>query len=242
LLADDEAIAIHRLQQSLAVWPHIQIIGEARDGHTAIVMINTLRPDLVFLDIQMPGFNGFEVLKQLIHYPAIVFVTTYESYAIDAFEKNALDYLLKPVDPERLAITIQRITQKQTDQDTLLQKITQLIAGPSYITTIPVKTGDSIRLIHISEVCYFEAKDKYVVIHTTREKHLTEYTLQYLQRGLPANFLRIHRSYIVNKVMIREMHKYFKGTLLLTMADKHNTQIRTAASYHDTVKNSLLNL
>lgn len=109
LLVDDEEIAIHRLKKALSAYPQLKIVAEVKDGKSAIAFINSQRPDLVFLDIQMPEFNGFEVLNHLTYMPLIVFVTAYEEYAIKAFEKNSLDYLLKPVEADRLSITIKRI-------------------------------------------------------------------------------------------------------------------------------------
>ena len=130
LLVDDEEIAIHRLKKELAVYPVINIIGEAHDGIAAVEIINSLRPELIFLDIQMPGLNGFEVISRLDYMPMVVFVTAFEEYAIRAFEKNSLDYLLKPIESKRLAITIARITEKSiTDNETVL-KIRQLIKYP----------------------------------------------------------------------------------------------------------------
>jgi two-component system, LytTR family, response regulator len=225
LLVDDEEIAIQRLKKALSLYPRIKVIGEATNGRAAIEFINSQRPDLVFLDIQMPEFNGLEVLHYLEYAPLIVFVTAYEEYAIKAFEKDSLDYLLKPVEEERLALTIKRI---------LLQK------PPAAITTIPVKTGNKIQLVHISDVCFFEAKDKYVMLHTRDEEKLIEYSLNYLQDRLPAEFVRIHRSFIVNKLKIREIHKYFKGTFVISMNDVKSSEIKSAYSYYDAIKDKIL--
>lgn len=243
LLVDDEEIAIHRLKKALQHHPQITIIGEATSGSSAITAINTQQPDLVFLDIQMPEINGFEVLTHLTHTPLIVFVTAYEEYAIQAFEKNSLDYLLKPVENHRLAITIKRILDNKAGHTSILQKIAALVStqpAKNTITTIPVKTGTKINLVHVADICFLEAKDKYVYLHTHDEAKLIEYPLTWLQDRLPNEFVRIHRSLIINKLKIREIHKYFKGTYIITINDAKGTRLKTAYSYNDTIHNKLL--
>jgi two-component system LytT family response regulator len=241
ILVDDEEVAIHRLRQSLANYPSIKIIAEATNGLEAVKLINSQRPELVFLDIQMPGLNGFEVLNMLEYTPLIVFVTAYEEYAIKAFEKNSLDYLLKPVEQERLAITIKRIMEQENQQNTL-SKIKQLITenNTKCITTIPVKLGNKINLVPVSEIYFFEATDKYISIHTKEEVKLIDYSLTYLQDRLPDKFMRVHRTFIINTLKIKEIHKYFKGTYLLVMQDHKNTKIKAAYSYSKAIKSQLL--
>lgn len=243
LLVDDEDIAIYRLKKALESYPQIKIIGEAQDGKTAVSLINGQRPDLVFLDIQMPEMNGFEVLNYLEYAPLIVFVTAYEEYAIKAFEKNSLDYLLKPVENERLAITIGRVLQNRKGEDDVLQKIKMLFnenQPKDVITTIPVKSGNKITLVNVSDICFFEAKDKYVFIHTQEGEKLVDYPLGYLQERLPEQFLRVHRGYIINKLKIREIHKYFKGTYILVMNDLKGSKIKSAYSYSEEIRVKLL--
>lgn len=243
LLVEDEAVAIHRLRQALLAYPAIKIIGEARDGLEAVSLINSVKPDLVFLDIQMPGFTGFEVLEKIEHYPAIVFVTAYEEYAVKAFEKNSLDYLLKPVEAARLAITIERVLQHIPPSQDSLMRIKQLASSAGIaqtISTIPVKTGNKIILVPIAEVCFFEAKDKYVYVHTGASEMLVDYSLTYLQERLPAEFIRVHRGYIINKLKVKEIHKYFKGTFVIRMLDGKTTGIKSAYSYYDDIRAKLL--
>jgi two-component system LytT family response regulator len=245
LLVDDEEVAIHRLKTALQRYPQVKIIGEARDGPSAVAFINNRRPDLVFLDIRIPEFNGFEVLNHLEYTPLIVFVTAYEEYAIKAFEKNSLDYLLKPVEDERLALTIQRIIQNRTGGTELLQKIRKLInenKAESKISTIPVKTGNRILLVHVADICFFEAKDKYVSVHTQNEEKFIEYPLNYLESRLPAEFVRINRGLIINKLKIREIHKYFKGTFVLVMNDQKGSKLKSSYSYYDVIKSKLLSI
>ncbi|WP_159469943.1 LytTR family DNA-binding domain-containing protein [Dyadobacter sp. 3J3] len=243
LLVDDEDIALYRIKKALESYPQIKIIGEAKDGKTAVRLINDLRPDLVFLDIQMPEMNGFEVLNCLDYLPLIVFVTAYEEYAIKAFEKNSLDYLLKPVADDRLGITIKRVFESKTGEADVIQKIKMLInenRPKDAITTIPVKSGNKIILIHVSDICFFEAKDKYVYIHTHESEKLIDYPLGYLQERLPEEFLRVHRGFIVNKLKIREIHKYFKGTYILVMNDIKESKIKSAYTYSEEIRAKLL--
>ncbi len=191
----------------------------------------------------MPEMTGFEVLNYLDYLPLIVFVTAYEEYAIKAFEKNSLDYLLKPVEDERLAITIKRVLESKAGEDDVLQKIKMLINDnqpKDIVTTIPVKSGNKITLIHVSDICFFEAKDKYVYIHTNEGENLVDYPLGYLQERLPEQFLRVHRGFIINKLKIREIHKYFKGTYILVMNDSKSSKIKSAYSYSEEIRVKLL--
>ncbi len=243
LLVDDEQVAIDRLKKLLGGWPFVNIIGQTRDGRSAVTIINNQRPDLVFLDIRMPGLNGFEVLQQLLYTPMIVFTTAYEEYAVKAFEKNSLDYLLKPVEGERLALTMKKIIQNKAGDQDLLLKIQQMVGYEKIkdrISTIPVKTGNKITLVHVSDIIFLEAKEKYVAIHMKEGEKLIEYSLAWLEHRLPEEFLRVHRSFIINKLKIREIQKYFKGTFILVMDDVKSTKIKTAYSYSETIRTKLL--
>jgi two-component system LytT family response regulator len=243
LLVDDEQVAIDRLTKLLGAWPFVNIIGQAKDGRSAVTIINSHRPDLVFLDIRMPGLNGFEVLQQLSYTPLVVFTTAYEEYAVKAFEKNSLDYLLKPVEGERLALTMKRIIQNKAGDQGLLLKIQQLIGfekTKDRISTIPVKTGNKIIPVHVADIIFLEAKEKYVTIHLKEGEKLIGYSLSWLEHRLPEEFLRVHRSFIVNKLKIREIQKYLKGTFILVMDDAKNSKIKTAYSWSDTIRAKLL--
>jgi len=243
LLVDDEEVAIRRLRQMLSRYPDISIIGEAADGPSAVAIINERRPELVFLDIQMPGLDGFGVLGGLDYTPMIVFLTAYEEYAVKAFEKESLDYLLKPVEAERLDLTIQRVARNRATDGSILEKIQRLIDGiraADTITTIPVKAGNRIQLVSVADVYFFAAKDKYVMVHEREGQRLIEYPLSWLEHRLPPEFIRVHRGYIVNKVKIREIHRFLKGTFVIIMDDGASTAIKTAWSYSETVKARLL--
>jgi two-component system LytT family response regulator len=243
LLADDEEVAIRRLRQMLARYPDIDIIGEAMDGPSAVAIINERRPELVFLDIQMPGLDGFGVLGRLDYMPMIVFLTAYEEYAVKAFEKESLDYLLKPVEAERLDLTIQRVARNRATDGSMLEKIRRLVDGvrtADTISTIPVKASNRIQLVPVADVYFFSAKDKYVMVHERQGERLIEYPLSWLEQRLPPEFVRVHRGYIVNKLKIREIHKFLKGTFVIIMDDGPGSAIKTAWSYSETVKARLL--
>lgn len=242
ILADDEPVATRRLRKALEAYPQVEITGEVTDGNAAVLQINQDRPDLVFLDIQMPGCNGFEVLQRLEYTPLVIFVTAYDQYAIKAFEVNSVDYLLKPIAADRLALSMQRVLEKGAQANLLanIKSVLAQLAPVANISTIPIKTGDRVSFIQVEDVHFFEAKDKYVQLHTVSGAHLIEHTLTYLESRLPAHFVRVHRSFIVNKFKIREMQKYFKGTYMIIMTDQGQTRIKTAYSYAEVIREKLL--
>lgn len=242
LVIDDEPAA-RRLMKSLLL-DHadvIEVIGEAGNGREAIQQITELRPDIIFLDIQMPDLTGFEVIEQLERKPNIIFTTAYEQYAMKAFETFSIDYLLKPIKEERLAQSISKLKQfgklgGGIDISGLQQMIQQLKA-PQKATALPIKTGDRINLVKFETISYLEAQDKYVFIHTIDgQKHLTDQTLTLLEEKLPSQFFRIQKSYIINKDRIKEMHKHFNGRFLFIMDDKEGTRVSSGRTYGDLIK------
>ena len=243
IIIDDERLARNELKKLLQEFPEVEVIGEAANANEGIEKIESLNPDLVFLDIQMPGLDGFGVLGALDYTPMIVFLTAYEEYAVKAFEKESLDYLLKPVEAERLDLTIQRVARNRATDGSILEKIQRLVDGvraADTITTIPVKAGNRIQLVSVADVYFFAAKDKYVMVHEREGQRLIEYPLSWLEHRLPPEFIRVHRGYIVNKVKIREIHRFLKGTFVIIMDDGASTAIKTAWSYSETVKARLL--
>lgn len=242
IVVDDEPAA-RRLMKSLLLDHQdvIEVIGEAGNGREALEKIGELKPDIIFLDIQMPDLTGFEVIEQLDRKPNIIFTTAYEQYAMKAFETFSIDYLLKPIKEERLAQSISKLKQfgklgSGIDMAGLQQMIQQLKA-PQKATALPIKTGDRINLVKFENISYLEAQDKYVFIHAVDgQKHLTDQTLTLLEEKLPAQFFRIQKSFIINKDKIKEMHKHFNGRFLFTMDDKEGTRISSGRTYHDAVK------
>ena len=242
LVIDDEPAA-RRLMKNL-LQDHastVQVIGEAGTGTEAIRMIELEKPDLVFLDIQMPDLTGFEVLERLQHKPNIIFTTAYEQYAIKAFESFSIDYLLKPIKEERLAQSIEKLRQFGRINQSLdlanLQDIIRQLQAPAKVTALPIKTGDRITLLRFEQIVYLEAEDKYVYVFTQDgQKYLTDQSLSALAEKLPAQFYRIQKSYIINKDKIREMHRHFNGRFLFVMDDKAGSRLTSGRTYSDPIR------
>lgn len=242
IVIDDEPAA-RRLMKNL-LEEHkdvVEVIAEAGNGREAIQKTEELKPDLIFLDIQMPDLTGFEVIERLSQKPNIIFTTAYEQYAIKAFETFSIDYLLKPIKEDRLQQSIEKLKQfgrlNQSLNISSLQEIIRQFQAPQKATALPIKTGDRITLLRYENIVYLEAQDKYVFVFTTDgQKHLTDQTLTTLSEKLPTNFHRIHKSYIINKEKIREMHRHFNSRYLFMMDDKAGTRLTSGRTYHDGIR------
>jgi two-component system, LytTR family, response regulator len=242
IVIDDEPAA-RRLMKTL-LQEHrdvVEVIGEAGNGRDAIAVIEELKPDVIFLDIQMPDLTGFEVIDRLKIKPNIIFTTAYEQYAIKAFETFSIDYLLKPIKEERLEQSIAKLKQfgrlEQPIDLAGLQEIIRQFRVPQKSTALPIKTGDRINLIRFENISYIEANDKYVFIYTTEgQKHITDQSLTTLEEKLPAHFYRIQKSYIINKDRIKEMHRHFNSRYLFIMDDKAGSRLTSGRTYHDAIR------
>ena len=238
VMVEDEPLARQRLQKLLIPYSErIELIGEASDGEEGLVLIESLKPDLVFLDVQMPVMNGFEMLQQLSYTPRIIFTTAYDQYAIKAFEENSLDYLLKPIEEQRLYRTIQKLdVLETTEQDNQLHQLIQRLDSED-LKTITVTLGDRMILIRVEDIVYFHAEDKYVFVHDREgKKHLISTTLSALEKKLGETFLRVHRSYIINRDHVREIRKSVNGKLTFYMTGTTETRITTGQSYTPLVR------
>jgi two-component system LytT family response regulator len=242
IVIDDEPAA-RRLMKSLLLEHRdvVEVIAEAGNGKEAIQKTEELKPDLIFLDIQMPDLTGFEVIERLSQKPNIIFTTAYEQYAIKAFETFSIDYLLKPIREERLQQSIDKLKQfGRLNQDINingLQDIIRQFQAPQKATALPIKTGDKITLLRFDNIAYMEAQDKYVFVFTVDgNKHLTDQSLTALSEKLPAQFHRIHKSYIINKDKIKEMHRHFNSRYLFIMEDKTATRITSGRTYHEAIR------
>ncbi|WMI66705.1 LytTR family DNA-binding domain-containing protein [Aestuariibaculum sp. YM273] len=241
IIIDDEQSARDRLERLLGVYPEtFQIIGIAKNGTEAKELINTLNPDLIFLDVEMPGLNGFEVLQSIEVIPIVIFCTAYDQYSLQAFDTNSLDYLVKPVRQERLETTIKKLTlfDRSSNENILntLRKLTTL-KSDTKMTSMTIKKGDKIVFIKLEEVLYFEANEKYVTVHTKNEKHLSEQSLLSLEQKLPEDFIRVHRSIIVNTNYVKEVQKYFGNRYIISLNNDSKTSITTGRTYNTVVKN-----
>jgi two-component system, LytTR family, response regulator len=218
IIVDDEPIAREGVRRQLSREPDVEIIAECGDGLAAVETIRELTPDLVFLDVQMPGMDGFEVVRAIDVIPAIVFVTAYDKYALQAFEVNAVDYLLKPFDGERFQKAFQRARAQieSRTREVINAKLEALLESirpqQRYLERLVVKAAGRIFFLPISEIDWIESADNYVNLHCGRESHLIRETLSGLETKLnPEEFLRVRHSAIVNLKRIKELRPLFKG-------------------------------
>jgi two-component system LytT family response regulator len=241
MVIDDEDLARKRLLKMLQKYKSgLEVVGEAGNGQEAVDRIETIRPDVIFLDVQMPGFDGFEVVRRLRHKPFIIFATAYDEYALKAFEENSIDYLLKPIEQKRLDKAVEKLqrvfeTSKSRINENVERLLSQLTSPPP--KRLQVKSGDRILLVDTDDVTYFEAKDKYTFLHTVGQEHIIESTLADLEGRLDKqNFVRIHRSTIVNVKYIRELVKWFGGKYKVRLKDKHQTELVVSLGYVDRIQ------
>ena len=212
LIADDEPLARRGLRGWLAGDPEIAIVGEARHGAEVIAMCRALHPDLLLLDVQMPGRDGFDALAELGGDvpPAVVFVTAYDQHALKAFDRHAVDYLLKPVEEERFRVALARARERVAARtpDARLKSLLESLrpAGPEWLERIPARTGSKVTLVPVDEVAWFEAADNYIRVHAGGRRHVMRETMKTLEGKLdPKRFIRVHRSAIVALAQIREL-------------------------------------
>ncbi len=226
LIVDDEAPMRDQLRARLRdVWPELQIVGEAANGLEAVTMATAHQPDIVFLDIRMPGQSGIEAARQLYDRCHIVFVTAYDQYAVDAFEQGAMDYLLKPVVAERLQLTCARLRTRldkaPENLDQQLEQLTRILQRgedkkPEYLRWIQAQVGTSLRMISTKEVLFFQSDDKYTLVQTAQAEMLIRKTLKELADELdPNEFWRIHRSTLVRVDAIAEVSRDERGRQML---------------------------
>ncbi|HZL11374.1 MAG TPA: LytTR family DNA-binding domain-containing protein [Prolixibacteraceae bacterium] len=242
IIVDDEPHARFRLKQILEQSGKFELIAEARDGLEGATLINQLHPEVVFLDIQMPGMNGFEMLERITTDPYVIFCTAFDQYALQAFETQSIDYLLKPIELPRLIKTIEKLRRLSEQSSAILKLQSDILnnSSGSKSTIIPVKIGDRILLISLNKIVYFEASEKSVYFYDqNRKQYLSDNSLQCLETKLPEEFIRVSRSVIVNKNFIAEFRRYFKGKYILILNDSEKTKIITGSSYSERI-NKLL--
>ena len=236
VLVDDEPLALTRLERMLEQYrDSVEIVGKAESGAAAVEIINRVRPDVVFLDVQMPELTGFDVLERLDYIPLVIFSTAYDQYALKAFEVYSVDYLLKPVDPARLKLAVDKLQRLSAggvgDLRERVQQALETLKDPRKIR-IQVRIGDRIRLISATDVVFFVASDKYVEVHTRNETHLITKSLSKLESELPADdFVRVHRSVIVNINFVDEISKSFGGAYEVRMKDAEKTRLPVSRRY-----------
>ena len=221
IIIDDEILARSIVKEYLMNYPEIEVVQECNDGFEGIKAIQQHQPDLVFLDIQMPKINGFEMLELIEQPPAVIFTTAFEEYAIKAFESHAIDYLLKPFSKERFDKAIQKWQQQnQQERKTGTQQLLNTPGlNPAQQTRVVVKDNSKIKIIPITNIHYLEAADDYVKIHTAEGVFLKNKTMGYFEETMGMqNFIRIHRSYIINVQLITRIDPYEKENHLAILS------------------------
>lgn len=222
IIIEDEELARDLIHSYLKDHPDIQIIGEYEDGFSGLKAINEMKPDLVFLDIQMPKLTGFEMLEVLDHKPAIIFTTAFNQYAIKAFELNAVDYLLKPYSHERFSEAVKKARKRLDagDVENTNKLINHFDKQPEIIHRVVVRSRSKIHVVSVSELRYIKAEDDYVMLYAGDSKFLKQKTMKYFEAHLPPeDFVRIHRSYIVRLSEISQMQLYEKDSYIVILKD-----------------------
>ncbi len=236
IIIEDEELSRKLIISYLRDFKEVRIVRECANGFEGIKAINNLNPQLVFLDIQMPKLNGFEMLELLDTTPEIIFITAHNEYAIRAFEHNAVDYLLKPYSRDRLMEAVRKALERIRSKQPAAENIEKLISQPlgSTIERVVVKTGSRIKVIPVSRIQYLEAQDDYVMIYTEDSKHLKQATMKFFETHLdPQHFIRVHRSYIVRIDQVVQLEPYEK--------DNYVARLRSGASVKVS-KNGMKNL
>jgi two-component system LytT family response regulator len=236
ILVDDEPLARQLLKEYLQDFPGIRIVGECKNGRQAIKAINEHRPDLVFLDIRMPGMDGFEILEHLIYVPRIIFSTAYGDYALKAFEMNAVDYLLKPYDRRRFSRALQKAIDRRTtstgDIDRIVELMQQSKEPGEFPERIFVRVGRKITPVQVRDILWIEAEEDYSLIHASSGAHLCNLSLNALEERLnPSHFMRVHRSHIVACNSIEHLSGDGEGGFVAVLKDGAKVRVgRTYAS------------
>jgi two-component system, LytTR family, response regulator len=235
LIVDDEPIARRGIGQQLKGEPEIEIVGECANGMEAVTAIKTKSPDLVFLDVQMPEMDGFEVIEAVgvERMPRVIFVTAYDQYTLRAFEVHALDYLLKPFDRDRFVKALNHAKsslQRGEFNRQLIRLLDDRLAARKPLERLVIKSGGRIYFLNVEEVDWIEAADNYVELHVGRESHLLRETISGLSARLdPARFLRIRHSTIVNIERVKELRPLFRGEYLIVLRD--GTELTSSRRY-----------
>jgi DNA-binding LytR/AlgR family response regulator len=241
LIIEDNSESSKKLESLLKDFDEIRVVGEAQNGTEAVTLINKRKPDLVFLDIQLPGMDGFEVLQKIDHHPLIIFVTAYQQYAVKAFEVNGIDYLLKPITKKSLARAVKRVINYNKTLNTKIMEVLEYILKKKQQEVIfSVKEGDQILVIPLEEVYYFKAEDQYTFLYTGEKKYFYNSTLKKLEVVLDGEiFCRINRSCIVALNKIKKLKKDFMKRYKVILDDSRNTAIKISKNHYPELKKRL---
>jgi len=237
LIIDDEKLARDIVKKYASKIDSLEIINECGNGFDGIKAINSEKPDLIFLDIQMPKLNGFEMLELIEEKPKIIFTTAFDQYALKAFDVNAIDYLLKPFSEERFGEAVNKVLKEQVSlsKEKVKKLQSHLEDEVEYLDRVIVKQNQKINIIPIEKVIYFEAQDDYVMIHTEEGKFLKQKTMKYFEDHLdPKDFIRIHRSFIINISRIKEIELFDKDSYKAVL--KNDTKLSVSRSGYSKLK------
>jgi len=247
LIVDDEKLSRHRLRRLLSEDAELEIAGECATGHDCLQFLATHSPDLVFLDVQMPGMDGFGVIDAIgpERMPCTIFVTAYDQFALRAFEVHALDYLLKPFDEKRLAESVRRAKRQilhregETDRERLRNILQAMQTSTRYRDRLAVKQGENLMILRADQVDWIQAADNYVNLHCGHETHALRGTMNSLQQTLdPAKFIRIHRSAIVNLDRVKALQPWFRGDYRVVLTT--GVQLTLSKSYRQSLRDRLM--
>jgi two-component system, LytTR family, response regulator len=244
-IADDEPLARERLRSLLEGRQQYAIVAECNDGVEAVAALASDNIDLLFLDVQMPGLDGFQILESAgtARLPIIVFVTAFNEYALRAFNVSALDYLLKPFDRERFEQTLTRVEERlaSRNQTEISQELRDFLrtlpatAAPAHVSRFPVRANGEIYFVRADDVDWIDAEGNYVALHAAGRRHLVRDTIKSLEMRLdPAKFLRVHRSAIINIDRLRKLQPYFHGEYVVTLQD--GTTLTSSRTYSDRLR------
>lgn len=221
LIIDDEQLARDLLKEYIENTPEISILGEADKGKDAVELIDKLKPDLIFLDVQMPGMTGFDVLDDIEHDPFVIFTTAYDQYAIKAFEKSAIDYLLKPLDQERFKIAVEKaVSRMKLEQNNVGELLRSMKTEnkTSYDSHIFVQKSEKLLNLPVEEIMFLEASGDYTILTTKSDQFVSSSGIGKLEEILnPETFIRVHRSTIININYLKEIEKHFNGGMIVKM-------------------------
>jgi DNA-binding LytR/AlgR family response regulator len=228
LVVDDEELARTRIANLLKDMPDVEVVGEAENGIEAVEKVRALEPDVVILDIQMPGMDGFEVVESLEDAPLVIFATAFDEYAIKAFEVNSVDYLLKPISKERLSEAMERarsLVSEPPARDDQMARLAELVRARA-IRRLPVLKGKRIVLVDLDDITWIGAEDELVFAHTSSDKYMVNSTMAELEERLdPRVFFRTHRSSIVNLNHVKEIVPWFSGKYKVVVDDDAGSEL-----------------
>lgn len=246
LIVDDERLSRQRLRRLLAFEPEFEVIGECANGAEAVRALSTVRPDLLFLDVQMPELDGFEVVRALeAAHPLIVFISAFDEYALRAFDVHAFDYLLKPFDRKRFRESLRRVRvqlereRSDMSDDRLYALFENFASQRRPADRVAIRTNGRVVFVKVDDIDWIEASDNYVCLHCGKDTHVLRETMSQAEARLdPARFLRVHRSAIVNLDRIRELQPWFRGDYRVILRD--GTELTLTKSHREKLETRLL--